>query len=99
MALSDAEVEKQINHMKKFIEQEAREKADEILIKAEEEFNIEKGRLLQAEKRKVSNYFERKEKQLELQRKIQHSNQLNQARLMVLKSRDDHVKVMRATQC
>ena len=37
---------------------------------AEEEFNIEKGRLLQAEKRKVSNYFERKEKQLELQRKM-----------------------------
>ena len=37
---------------------------------AEEEFNIEKGRLLQNEKRKVSNFFERKEKQLELQRKM-----------------------------
>ncbi|CAI8023961.1 V-type proton ATPase subunit E [Geodia barretti] len=92
MALSDAEVEKQINHMKKFIKQEAHEKADEIMIKAEEEFNIEKGRLLQNEKRKVSNYFERREKQLELQKKIQHSNLLNQARLAVLKSRDDHIK-------
>lgn len=92
MALSEAEVEKQINHMRRFIEQEAREKADEILIKAEEEFNIEKGRLLQQEKRKVSNYYERKEKQLDLQRKIQHSNLLNQARLAVLKARDDHVK-------
>ncbi|XP_064396505.1 V-type proton ATPase subunit E-like [Halichondria panicea] len=91
MALSDTEVEKQIKHMKKFIEQEAREKAEEIMIKAEEEFNIEKGRLLQNEKRKVSNYYERKEKQLEVQRKIQHSNMLNQARLRVLKSRDDNI--------
>ena len=39
-------------------------------LKAEEEFNIEKGRLLQNEKRKVSNYFERREKQLELQKKM-----------------------------
>ena len=37
---------------------------------AEEEFNIEKGRLLQNEKRKVSTFFERREKQLELQRKM-----------------------------
>lgn len=40
------------------------------MLQAEEEFNIEKGRLLQNEKRKVSNFFERKEKQLELQRKM-----------------------------
>ena len=37
---------------------------------AEEEFNIEKGRLLQNEKRKVATFFERREKQLELQRKM-----------------------------
>ena len=41
---------------------------------AEEEFNIEKGRLLQAEKRKVANYFERKEKHLDLQRKMYKEN-------------------------
>ena len=39
-------------------------------VQAEEEFNIEKGRLLQNEKRKVATYFERREKQLELQRKM-----------------------------
>ena len=39
-------------------------------MQAEEEFNIEKGRLLQNEKRKVATYFERREKQLELQRKM-----------------------------
>lgn len=36
-------------------------------------------------------YYERKEKQVELQKKIQSSNMLNQARLKVLKHRDDHV--------
>ena len=39
-------------------------------MQAEEEFNIEKGRLIQNEKRKVATYFERREKQLELQRKM-----------------------------
>ncbi|XP_003383410.1 PREDICTED: V-type proton ATPase subunit E 1-like [Amphimedon queenslandica] len=92
MALSDDEVEKQIRQMKQFISQEANEKADEILVKAEEEFNIEKGRLLQTEKLKIDNYYDRKEKQVELQRKIQHSTLLNQARLSVLKAKDDHIK-------
>ncbi|KAL5475600.1 hypothetical protein EMCRGX_G025432 [Ephydatia muelleri] len=92
MSLQDADVDRQIQQMKKFIEQEAKEKADEIAIKAEEEFNIEKGRLVQSEKLKISTYYERKEKQVELQRKIQRSNLLNQARLAVLKARDDNIK-------
>ncbi|EDO39197.1 predicted protein [Nematostella vectensis] len=92
MALNDAEVKKQIEHMMKFIEQEAKEKAEEIDAKAEEEFNIEKGRLVQQERLKIMNYYEKKEKQVELQKKIQRSNQLNQSRLKVLKSQDDHIK-------
>lgn len=83
-----------------FIEQEAKEKAEEIdakvhvklslitrtfgmfnlitysklknsfIIQAEEEFNIEKGRLVQQERLKIMNYYERKEKQVELQKKM-----------------------------
>lgn len=94
MALSDAEVSKQIKHMMAFIEQEANEKAEEIDAKAEEEFNIEKGRLVQQQRLKIMEYYERKEKQVELQKKIQSSNMLNQARLKVLKSRDDHVQTV-----
>merc|ERR1711993_119078 len=84
MTLSDADVHKQIKHMMAFIEQEANEKA-------EEEFNIEKGRLVQQQRLKIMEYYERKEKQVELQKKIQSSNMLNNARLKVLKARDDHV--------
>jgi V-type H+-transporting ATPase subunit E len=94
MALSDADVQKQINHMMAFIEQEANEKAEEIDAKAEEEFNIEKGRLVQNQRLKIMEYFERKEKQVELQKKIQSSNMLNQARLKALKVREDHIRTV-----
>jgi len=92
MGLSDADVQKQLRHMMAFIEQEANEKAEEIDAKAEEEFNIEKGRLVQQQRTKIMEYYEKKEKQVELQRKIQSSNMLNQARLRILKAQEDHVK-------
>uniref|UniRef100_A0A8C8SI27 ATPase H+ transporting V1 subunit E1 n=1 Tax=Pelusios castaneus TaxID=367368 RepID=A0A8C8SI27_9SAUR len=79
----------QIKHMMAFIEQEANEKAEEIDAKAEEEFNIEKGRLVQTQRLKIMEYYEKKEKQIEQQKKIQMSNLMNQARLKVLKARDD----------
>uniref|UniRef100_A0A8C9QZF1 ATPase H+ transporting V1 subunit E1b n=1 Tax=Scleropages formosus TaxID=113540 RepID=A0A8C9QZF1_SCLFO len=91
MALSDADVQKQIKHMMAFIEQEANEKAEEVEAKAEEEFNIEKGRLVQTQRLKIMEYYEKKEKQIEQQKKIQMSNLMNQARLKVLKARDDMI--------
>ncbi|KAM9754584.1 V-type proton ATPase subunit E 1a [Menidia menidia] len=89
MALTDADVQKQIKHMMAFIEQEASEKVEEIDAKAEEEFNIEKGRLVQTQRVKIMEYYEKKEKQIEQHKKIQMSNLTNQARLKVLKVRDD----------
>lgn len=94
MALTDNEVARQIKHMMAFIEQEANEKAEEIDAKAEEEFNIEKGRLVQQQRVKIMEIYDRKEKQVELQKKIQSSNLLNQARLRVLKAREDHIKAL-----
>uniref|UniRef100_A0A3Q3RBS8 ATPase H+ transporting V1 subunit E1a n=1 Tax=Monopterus albus TaxID=43700 RepID=A0A3Q3RBS8_MONAL len=91
MALTDADVQKQIKHMMAFIEQEANEKVEEIDAKAEEEFNIEKGRLVQTHRVKIMQYYEKKEKQIDQHKKIQMSNLLNQARLKVLKARDDMI--------
>uniref|UniRef100_A0A2K6BYZ6 ATPase H+ transporting V1 subunit E1 n=1 Tax=Macaca nemestrina TaxID=9545 RepID=A0A2K6BYZ6_MACNE len=56
---------------------------------AEEEFNIEKGRLVQTQRLKIMEYYETKEKQIEQQKKIQMSNLMNQARLKILRARDD----------
>ncbi|XP_016072458.1 PREDICTED: V-type proton ATPase subunit E 2 isoform X3 [Miniopterus natalensis] len=89
MALSDADVQKRIKHMMAFIEQEATEKAEQIDAKAEEEFSIEKGRLVQAQRLKIMEYYEKKEKQIEQQKKIQLSTMRNQARLNVLRARND----------
>ncbi|XP_046890332.1 V-type proton ATPase subunit E 1-like [Hypomesus transpacificus] len=91
MALSDADVQKQIKHMMAFIEQEASEKAEEVEAKAEEEFNIEKGRLVQTQRLKIMEYYAKKDKQIDQHKKIQMSNLLNQARLKVLKTRDDMI--------
>jgi len=63
-------LKKQIEHMTKFIEQEAIEKATEIDAKAEEEFNIEKGKLVQQSRLKIMEFYEKKEKQVELTRKM-----------------------------
>eukprot|EP00112_Aurelia_sp_Birch-Aquarium-sp1_P019919 Seg5027.1 transcript_id=Seg5027.1/GoldUCD/mRNA.D3Y31 product="V-type proton ATPase subunit E" protein_id=Seg5027.1/GoldUCD/D3Y31 len=94
MGLNDADVKKQIQHMMDFIYQEAKEKSEEIDAKAEEEFNIEKGRLVQQERLKIMAFYERKEKQIELQMKIQRSNFLNQSRLKILKSQDDNIQTL-----
>ena len=70
MAMSDDEVQRQLKQMVNFILKEAEEKAREIKIKAEEEFNIEKQRIVQEKKLKIQKEFERKEKQLESQNKM-----------------------------
>ena len=56
--------------MMAFIEQEANERAEEIDARAEEEFTIEKGRLVQQNRLKIIEMYERKEKQVELQKKM-----------------------------
>ena len=63
---------------------------------AEEEFNIEKLRLVEQEKVKVRTEYERKQKQVEIQRKIAFSNEVNAARIKVLQSRDEVVSSVKS---
>ncbi|KAA8522480.1 hypothetical protein F0562_013159 [Nyssa sinensis] len=93
--MNDADVSKQIQQMVKFISQEAEEKANEISVSAEEEFNIEKLQLVEAEKKKIRQEYERKEKQVEVRKKIEYSMQLNSSRIKVLQAQDDLVSSMR----
>uniref|UniRef100_A0A0N4Z362 V-type proton ATPase subunit E n=1 Tax=Parastrongyloides trichosuri TaxID=131310 RepID=A0A0N4Z362_PARTI len=91
MGISDNEVQKQLSHMMAFIEQEANEKAEEIDAKAEEEYTIEKGRLVQQQRTKIMEYYDKKKKQVVLQKKIHSSNMLNEGRLQCLKAREEHL--------
>ena len=72
-----------------FIEQEANEKVQEIEVKGEEEFEIEKSRLVAQQRLKIIESFEKREKQIELQRIRQRSHVLNANRLLILQYRDD----------
>lgn len=87
--MDEGQVQSQLNQMQNFILQEAEDKAAEISAKAQEEFSIEKSRIVLAEKMRIVKEYERKEKQIDVQKKISASNELNQSRLRVLKSRDD----------
>ncbi|KAL5655954.1 hypothetical protein ACJX0J_035273, partial [Zea mays] len=93
--MNDADVSKQIQQMVRFIRQEADEKANEISVSAEEEFNIEKLQLVEAEKKKIRQEYERKEKQVEVRKKIEYSMQLNASRIKVLQAQDDLVNKMK----
>jgi len=93
--LSDDRVQQQLNNMRSFILQEAEDKKEEIIQRAKEEFTIEKASIFQAERLKIQKEFERREKQKEVEKKILVSNQLNSARLKVLRARDDIVLQLR----
>uniref|UniRef100_I1KPH4 V-type proton ATPase subunit E n=1 Tax=Glycine max TaxID=3847 RepID=I1KPH4_SOYBN len=93
--MNDADVSKQIQQMVRFIRQEAEEKANEISVSAEEEFNIEKLQLVEAEKKKIRQEYERKERQVEIRKKIEYSMQLNASRIKVLQAQDDVISSMK----
>eukprot|EP00483_Globobulimina_turgida_P000867 UN00868 len=88
----DKDAKKRITQMINFILQEAREKADEIRMKADEEFQIEKGRILNPERLKLNQEFDRKFKDLEIKQKIELSTRINKARLRVLEKRGELMK-------
>uniref|UniRef100_M4F2F0 Uncharacterized protein n=1 Tax=Brassica campestris TaxID=3711 RepID=M4F2F0_BRACM len=93
--MNDVDVSNQIQQMVRFIRQEAEEKANEISVSAEEEFNIEKLQLVEAEKKKIRQDYEKKEKQADVRKKIDYSMQLNSSRIKVLQAQDDIVNAMK----
>ncbi|XP_024978687.1 V-type proton ATPase subunit E1-like [Cynara cardunculus var. scolymus] len=93
--MNDADVSKQIQQMVAFIRQEAEEKANEISVSAEEEFNIHKMQMVDTDKKKIKQEYERKTKQVEVKKKIEYSMQLNASRIKVLQAQDDVVVAMK----
>lgn len=92
--MNDQQVRQQIQQMVSFIRQEADEKANEILVKAEEEFNIRKLSAVEAAREKIRAEYEKKHKQIAIYQKIQNSTELNAARLKVLKEMDAELQVL-----
>jgi V-type H+-transporting ATPase subunit E len=75
--------------MTAFIRQEALEKAKEIQIKADEEFAIEKSKLVRQETAAIDSSYEKKFKQASMSQQITRSTVSNKSRLKVLSSRQE----------
>lgn len=86
--MNDSQVKQQIQQMVSFIRQEANDKANEIRVKAEEDFNIRKLTAVEAARESIRSEYEKKLKAIDVNRKIAQSTEQNIARLDILKARD-----------
>lgn len=75
--------------MTAFIKQEALEKAREIRLKADEEFAIEKSKLVRSETDSIDKSYEKKFKQAAMSQQITRSTSANKTRLKVLQARQE----------
>ena len=75
--------------MVQFIKKEAQEKADELAVKAREQFAREKAQKIRDERQRILKQFEKLQKEIDVREKIEKSNAINQARLRLLKAREE----------
>jgi V-type H+-transporting ATPase subunit E len=88
-ALSDQQVDSELRKMTAFIKQEAMEKAKEIEIKANLDFESEKTKLVREETDSIDSQYEKKFKQASLSQQITRSTVANKTRLKVLGARQE----------
>ena len=79
----------ELKKMTMFIRQEAIEKAKEIQIKADEEFAIEKSKLVRQETSSIDSQYEKRFKQASMSQQIARSTLANKTRLKVLSARQE----------
>ncbi|TDH70335.1 hypothetical protein CCR75_002905 [Bremia lactucae] len=94
MNASDAD--RQIQQMVNFILQEAHEKANEIRIKTEHDFNLEKQMLVHNAKIKIQEEFTRKEKEREINKRIARSAEIGASRRQKMIARDQLLQTLLA---
>ena len=79
----------ELKKMTAFIRQEAVEKAKEIEIKADEEFAIEKSKLVHQETSSIDSQYSKKHKQASMSQQITRSTLANKTRIKVLSARQE----------
>mmetsp|Transcript_15705 Transcript_15705/g.15844 ORF Transcript_15705/g.15844 Transcript_15705/m.15844 type:complete len:221 (-) Transcript_15705:84-746(-) len=90
-----ADTNRQIKQMVNFIMQEAHEKVNEIRIKTEHDFNLEKQMLVHNGKLKIQEEFAQKEKDLEIQQRVSRSTAIGSARVKKMKARDELLEALK----
>ncbi|GAV53678.1 hypothetical protein ZYGR_0AK01800 [Zygosaccharomyces rouxii] len=88
-ALTPNQVNDELNKMQAFIRKEAEEKAREIQLKADQEYEIEKTSIVRNETSNIDANFEDKMKKASLKQQITKSTVSNKMRLKVLTAREE----------
>ncbi|KAG4303177.1 hypothetical protein PCK1_000515 [Pneumocystis canis] len=88
MMLSDNQVNSEMQKLINFIKVEAMEKAREIHIKSNEEFSVEKAKIVHQEMIKIDEFYKQKMKKTAINQQISKSNIINSARLKLLEERE-----------
>ena len=87
--MSSVDTDRRIEQMCEFIKQEAREKANEIKIKTQEEFDLDRQMIAQEGKSKVREEYAKKEKDLQVQQRIAQSAEIGRQTKRRMVARDD----------
>ena len=87
--MSDDQVNTELRKMTAFIRQEALEKAREIHLKADEEFSIEKSKLVRSETARIDEEYKKKFTQAGMSQQITKSTLANKTRLRILSARQE----------
>lgn len=90
--MDDTQAEKQLEHMVKFILREAEDKVKEIKTAAENDKSVTKDNIIRTEQERIDKEYDRRMKQIEVKKKIDYSNELNNCRLAVLKTKEEGVQ-------
>lgn len=86
----------QIRQMVNFILQEAHEKANEIRVKTEHDFNLEKQTLVHEAKLAIQEEFAKKEKDRKVQERIARSAEIGECNVKKMKVRDEMLQQLLA---
>ncbi|KXL46439.1 hypothetical protein M433DRAFT_8524 [Acidomyces richmondensis BFW] len=88
-SMSDDQVATELRKMTAFIRQEALEKAREIQLKADEEFSIEKSKLVRQETQRIDAEYQKKFTQAGMSQQITKSTLANKTRLRILSAKQE----------
>lgn len=86
---TNRQVNAELRKMKAFIEKEAQEKAKEIRLKADEEYEIEKASIVRSETAAIDSSYEQKLKKASLAQQITKSTIGNKTRLRILATKEE----------
>ncbi|KAH3902872.1 probable V-type proton ATPase subunit E [Saccharomycodes ludwigii] len=86
--LNDSQVNEELTKMQAFIKKEAEEKAKEVKLKADQEYEIEKTQIVRSETASIDSAMEEKLKKATLAQQITKSTIANKMRLKVLEARE-----------